>query len=316
MICGWVAYWARTEAPTSLGLVRLLLGLVILYDLLVLAGNGLVLPLFAPREAGGISVILNRDPVPELYRWLPATATTARLAFGLALGLALAFTVGLFTRLSGLLLVLLLAQLALMVPPADRGVDMLLRNAVLLLSLSPCGQALSLDAWRRSGSLWGDGRPAPAWARSLLVVQLTLLYSGAGMLKLASSWLPPDWSALWVALRDPAYARDDWPWLDRLFPLTQAATAITWLWEWGAPLILLAFWYRQTAERPGRLRAAFNRARVLELYLGVGALFHLGTHLGLNLGIFPFAVLALYPAAVAPSSWERLRPPRDAPPSP
>jgi hypothetical protein len=134
-------------------------------------------------------------------------------------------------------------------------------------------------------------------------VQLAILYTSAGMQKVASAWLPPDWSALWVALRDPHFQRGAWPWIDDLFVLTQAATAVTWLWEWLGPVILLAFWYRDTGDRPGRLRAIFLRYNVLAVYLGVGALFHLGTHLGLRLGIFPFAVLSLYPAAVHPETW-------------
>jgi hypothetical protein len=43
-----------------------------------------------------------------------------------------------------------------------------------------------------------------------------------------------------------------------------------------------------------------NRWAVAERYLLVGAAFHVGTHLVLRLGIFPFAMLALYPAAVHP----------------
>jgi hypothetical protein len=69
--------------------------------------------------------------------------------------------------------------------------------------------------------------------------------------------------------------------------------------------MLLAYWYRNTPDRPGRLRAWFNRVNFLHVYLLVGAIFHLGTHLSLQLGIFPFAVLALYPAAFRPDEWGR-----------
>ncbi|MCK6502340.1 HTTM domain-containing protein [Myxococcota bacterium] len=306
MIRWWVGLWDRREAPTSLAVVRILVGALILVDLLELARLDLVVPLYAPRPAGGMAGVLGRELVPELYRWLPATAQTATAAFWLAVVAAATFTAGLSTRLSAVVLLLLLAQLSLILPPADRGIDMLLRNALMVLAFSRCGAAGSVDARLRAGRWSGDGQPVPSWPRYLLVVQLAVLYTSAGMQKVASAWLPPDWSALWVALRDPHFQRGAWPWVDELFVLTQAATAITWLWEWLGPVILLAFWYRDTPGRPGRLRAAFRRYPLLALYLGVGALFHLGTHLGLRLGIFPFAVLSLYPAAVHPETWGAL----------
>ena len=45
------------------------------------------------------------------------------------------------------------------------------------------------------------------------------------------------------------------PW----FRVTQLATLGTWLFELSGLLLLLAFWYRHTRDRPGRLRAFFNR---------------------------------------------------------
>jgi hypothetical protein len=81
-------------------------------------------------------------------------------------------------------------------------------------------------------------------------------------------------------------------------------TAVTWVWEWSAPLLLLGFWFRETRLRPGRFRALCNRLNVVGLYLGIGAVFHLGTHAVLELGIFPWAVMSLYPAAVHPDRWQ------------
>ena len=73
----------------------------------------------------------------------------------------------------------------------------------------------------------------------------------------------------------------------------------------------------QRPDGPGRLRAWFNRHEVVGFYLGVGACFHVGTHLALQLGIFPFAVMSLYPACFPPDqiarAWRRLRPSAAAP---
>ena len=73
--------------------------------------------------------------------------------------------------------------------------------------------------------------------------------------------------------------------------------------EWAAPLLLLAYHYRDTRTRPaaGRSQPAGFRAG-----LQARVVFHVGTHLTMRLGIFPFAVLALYPAALHPDEWGAL----------
>jgi len=303
----WVGLWSRREAPTTLAVLRLSLGSLLLVDLLMTAQRGLVVPLYAPLHAGGLGDVLARHPVQELYRFLPATAATAELAFWTCTAAVACFTLGIFPRVAGLLALLLLAQLALPVPPADRGIDMLLRDALLVLALSRSGESLGLGARLRTGSWLGDGRPVPSWPRYLLVVQLVLLYASAGIQKVSLAWLPPRWSALYIAAHDPAFGRwDAVAWPAAAWHLSQAGTALSWLWEWSAPLLLLGFWYRDTADRPGRLRAFVLRWHLLGIYVGVGALFHLGTHLAMRLGIFPFGVLSLYPCFVHPETFAAL----------
>lgn len=303
----WVAMWDAREHPLALALVRVAMATVLLWDLVTVVRLDLVVPLFAPLEAGGIGNPLGRKAVPWLFTVVPPTAAGAQAAFFAAIGLTVSLLVGLFTRTSALLLVILLAQLSLVLPPADRGIDMLVRNVLFILVFAQSGAVWSVDARLRTGRFRGrpDAR-APAWPRYLLVAQLVVLYFAAGVSKVASSWTPfGGWSALYIAMRDPAFARIPQSWLDPLYPLTQAGTLATWLWEWGAPLLLVAFWFRATAARPGRLRAWFNRVPFVPVYLLVGAIFHLGTHLTLQLGIFPFAVLSLYPAAFRPDEIDR-----------
>ncbi|RME26444.1 MAG: hypothetical protein D6798_06715 [Deltaproteobacteria bacterium] len=270
MIRWWVGLWDRREAADSLAMVRAL--------------------------------------VPWLFTLAPPTADTASVAFWGAVVASAGLAAGIATRLSAVVLVLLLAQLALILPAADRGIDMLIRNTLLVLACSGAGRAWSVDARLRTGRWAGDRRPIPSWPRYLLVVQLVLLYGTAGMQKVASSWLPPDWSALWIALHDPHFGRfdADWTWSPGMYQASRLATAVTWVWEWAAPLVLVAFWARDTEGRPGRRRAALRRGHILALYAALGVVFHLGTHLLLRLGIFPFAVLSLYPALVHPDAWAGL----------
>lgn len=297
----WVALWDRRELPDTLALLRILLCAILLGDQLQVLDLGLVHALWAPADLGGIGDPLGSSPPPLLYRLLPASLASTSGAFAVWMGATILFGLGLFSRLTGILTVLLYAQLALVLPGADRGIDMLMRNALLLLALSPAGEAWSLDARLRAGR-WGGARvPRPAWARHLLVLQLGVMYFTAGVQKVSLAWLPMGhFSALYIVLHDPAVAStaalDLRPW----YPLTQIATAITMCWEWSAPLFLLSIWYRDTRTRPGRLRAWMNRLDFRTLYLLVGVAFHLGIHMTMHIGIFPWAMMALYVAAWHP----------------
>lgn len=315
MIAWWVRLWDRREVPAVLALLRLLIGGLLVWDLGLALWLDLVPTLWAPPEAGGLpSKLLQREVIPEVYRWFAPTAATARGLHALVLGAAALFGAGLFTRLSGVVLLLGYAQLALVLPLGDRGIDLMMRNVIAILLFSACGRTLSVDARLRTGSWWGDGALAPAWPRHLIVLQLVVMYWMAGVQKTALAWTPlGGYHALTIILQDPHIARYDFGWLMDWPLLGSVATATTHLFEWTAPLVLLAYHYRDTAERPGALRAFFNRWRVHQLWVAVGVLLHVGIALTMNLGIFPYAMLALYPAWFHPDelqgagAWLRAR---------
>ena len=75
--------------------------------------------------------------------------------------------------------------------------------------------------------------------------------------------------------------------------------------------MLLTWWFRATRTRPGRLRALFNRLDLRRWWMLVGVGLHVGIAATMALGIFPYAMLALYPAFFhpdeLPSRWVRGR---------
>lgn len=305
----WVDLWSRTEQPTTIALLRIMLAAIVFADQVAILQLGLVETLWAPADAGGLGDPMAVVPPPLLYRLFAATTTTTWVAFGLWVLSTLTFCVGLFSRLSGLLMVLLYAQFALILPGGDRGIDMLLRNALLVLALGGSGATLSLDARWRTGSWLGDGAERPAWPRYLLIIQLVIVYFTAGVQKVGIAWLPVGhFSALYIVLQDPAVAKTAGMDLSAWWHVTQFATATTMIWEWSAPLLLLAFYYRDTRDRPGRLRALFNRIDFRAIYLFIGVLFHVGIHLTMRIGIFPFAMMALYLCGYHPDELRRLWP--------
>ena len=81
----WVRLWDRRELPTMLALIRIFVGLVLFWDLALAQWLDLVPTLWSPSEVGGLpSRVLQRDPVPEVYRYFPATQETARTLHAVA----------------------------------------------------------------------------------------------------------------------------------------------------------------------------------------------------------------------------------------
>ncbi len=172
---------------------------------------------------------------------------------------------------------------------------MLLRNVMLLLLLSGSHRTLSVDARLRTGSWHGSGELVPAWPRRLVVLQLVVMYFMAGIQKTAIAWTPlGGYTALYIILQDPHIARFDPAWLDWASPLLRMGTAVTHIFEWTAPLVLVGFHLSATQERGGRLRSFVRRFKPHKAWIAIGVLLHLGIALTMNLGIFPWAMLACY----------------------
>ena len=303
---GWVAIWDRKEPPHVLAAVRILVALVLLVDLLQVYGFGLVEALYASSGDGGLARLGGREVKPLLYRWLPLESSTAWWSWGLAVASAAFFGVGWLTRVAGLVFVLASANLAVILPPTDRAIDILLRNMVLLLTLSASHRVWSVDAWLRYRAWAGNAALVPAWPRLLIIAQMCIMYFAAGAQKVGLTWTPVgDWSALYIILRDPAFAMVDVQLLDRFYGLTQVATVTTWLWEWCTPVAVYALWCRNTRTHSGRLRAWLNTHGFWYKWVALGAIIHVGIACTMRLGIFPFGVLALYPAFFPPDEWRR-----------
>jgi hypothetical protein len=299
----WVALWNRREGGESLALVRVSVGLVVLFDLAEVARFGLVEALWAPREEGAMSVATYAQPVSYLYRWVGASAEAAWLLYAGVVAAAVGLALGLFARFNALVLLLAYAELERLAPSADRGIDTLLRNVLCVLVFAGADATLSLRARVTTGRFLTDVQVL-ALPRYLIVAQLTLLYFSAGMLKQAASWhAGGGYAALFMVLHKPHVLRLQLPheWLVTAYPLLQAATLATVVWERAAIAVPILMWARATAER-GRVRAWLVRLRLFELWVTTGIMFHLSLAALLALGIFPWGCLALYPALARPTA--------------
>jgi len=304
LLRAWVALWDRREPATALAAVRIATAIVLLYDYAVVWRLDLIEALWAMPPDGYATGGAGRWAA----RWLGTDGASALALWRISMIALVCVATGTLTRVACVVAVLASAQLAHRAPDADRGIDGLIRIVLLVLALSRSHAIWSVDAW-----LWRKiGRPVPAeipaWPRYLLLLQLVWVYFSGGHNKTGWEWGPlGGFTALANALSDPHFARFDPGWVGAVYPLTRAATAATMAFELGAPLMLLFTYYAATADRPGRLRRLCNRLRLRWIWIGLGVAFHLGIALTLRLGIFPAAMLALYPVLLFPEEIARLQ---------
>ncbi|MEP7050233.1 MAG: HTTM domain-containing protein [Pseudomonadota bacterium] len=284
MIGRWVALWDRREAPTSLAITRLLVGLVLLFDLAQAKYTHAVEAAWSGPPLG-LAWGSQNTPQPFVAAWFGASPRTAEWLWWLALSCCVLFLCGALFRVSALLLSVILFQIGRFEPDAD-AIDQLLRIALPILALSGAHACCSVDAW------WAHkrGQPlctsVPAWPRYLLILQLLWLYFSAAHNRSDAAWYPwGGFSAVSNVLGDPHFARFPPGTFQGAYHLTQLGTAATMLFEGSAPLMLLWFW---------------RGSRVRWVWLALGVALHLGIAITMQLGIFPFGMLALYPVFVHP----------------
>jgi hypothetical protein len=303
----WQRLWDRREGAESLALIRMFVPLVILYDLVEVIRLGLVVPLWAPIEEGGMGPASYVEPAILFYRWFGASAHSAQLLVALTCCAALSLGLGVFARSSAAVLLFSYAQLGQLSPDADRAIDELLRNVLFVLIFASSSATLSLSSRIRSGRFRSDLQVA-AWPRYVIVAQLVLLYFFAGFYKQSASWsYAGSYEALFRILQQPHQVAHELPhWLlVAAYPLVQLGALATVLWERAAIGLPLLLFLRATRERGGLLRRWAERLHLLELWVATGIIFHLSLAVLLKLGIFPWGCLALYPALARPDTLVR-----------
>lgn len=286
----WVRAVERPVDARPLAAVRIAVCTVLLVDLVSVVQSGLATVVWRPAASGGLAV--------------PGWGYTHGL--GALVGADAGGVVALLLAVAGLLLGALgvlarpalftaafaLSQLAWLAPPSDRGIDRLLRVVLLVLAASPCDRAWRI-AGRAAASPTEQPRATiPAWPVDLLRFQWILVYTGAGAAKLLASagwWSGEGAPELARVLGDPVVGRfvfgpDTWP-------LLRALGATTIAFELAAPLL----WTR------------FGRA-----WCVLGITFHLATAITLDLGLFPYGMLAIYPILWQVGAVRGARAPLDA----
>jgi len=297
-----VAFLDRREPGEALAAYRVLLGLNVLWAVSSVWAPGLVPVLWLQPEDGGMR------PLQDGGSWLVGAlgGPTPEVVWALVVGTVVAsvfLVLGVASRLMALLCLQGFLAVAWINGHAGGSYDNLLTNALWLLVLARSDATASLTCRVRTGA-WRQATQVPAWPRWLVALQLVVMYTSTGLQKVSASWVPGgDSSALYYILQQPSWARGDFSWTAHVFPLTQAATLSVWIFEVGAPILLLFLWFRHTRDRPGRLRAACNRLDARSLFVAYGALMHIGIHVTMAVGPFSTVCLAMYACLFSGEEW-------------
>jgi len=299
---------STTEPATALAVVRILVGLVLLWDLVDIGLSGALGALWMPRSAGGMYVVTANGPLADL---IGTSVATIGPVYGATVTAAVLVVAGLGSRPAALVALLGANYLFSLSSVSGGGHDRVFSNTLFLLCFARADMTLSLRCWL-THRRWHDDTPVPAWPRYLLVYQLALIYTMTGVQKLGSVWWPMGgFLAVHYTVMLPHWARADWWWLAWLSPVTRAATALTWWWEALWFLVPAWLWLRATPEVGGRLRALAARFDLRTPFVVTGILMHGTIWLLLNLGPFSAVTLGLYPALYHPDelhrAWKRLR---------
>lgn len=294
---------SATESATVLALFRIGMGLSTLLTLGTVVVRGLVPVLWVDAADGGMRTL---GQVPWLVQVLggphpPVVWTLVTVA----LVSAALLVAGIGGRVTAFVTLQTASALTDINSHAGGSYDILLANGLWLVVLAGGDQTLSVTARWRTGRWWPlvQAWSVPRW---LAVWQLVLMYTTTGLQKLSAYWVPGgEASALYYILQQPEWQRRDMSWIAPWFWTTQVATTVTWLWEVGAPLWLVAVWYAYTPERGGAGRTWFRRLHVRGLFAAIGLMVHLIILLTMEVGPFSILSVCFYVVTASSAEWER-----------
>jgi hypothetical protein len=281
----WNDFFFAPISTASLGLFRIVFGAVVFLSVL---GTYPYRTLFY-TDSGIVSYDTMNHFFPGnpllYFRWLPAGDPGLRIFFLALLLFSVMLSVGLWTRLSSILVFLGILSLSNRNLFVDNAGDDLMRINLLILMFAPAGGAYSVDRWlriRRGKASPGAEHHSP-WAQRLLQLQLAFLYLETVYLKLpGSGWR--DGTAMYYALNYFELKRFSFKYL------------FYYLWQ-----IRLATYGVLVAELSAATLIWFRRFRYP--VLAVAILLHLGINLAMQFPVFQYVMIAsllnfIYPADV------------------
>jgi hypothetical protein len=281
--------WTQPIRAERLAAFRIGLAAVLLIDILLtylpnvdrFFGAG---TLGDPSALGRTGSVWSWDSVR--WNWSLLRGVESSNVFGVALGTwavaAGLLLVGLWTRVAAIVTWALAVSIHYVNPGIHNAGDTIRNIGLFYLMLCPCGAVWSIDAWRIRRQCGAPLFVHP-WPVQLMLIQLAVIYFFNGLHKLVS----PQWQSgevLYWVLANPMWSRWSYAQLPTPYLAAQLGAWITMIWELLFPLLIL-------------------RPRSRAVALCIGAAFHVGILVSMELGAFPLYMMCLY-LPFAP--WERL----------
>ncbi len=283
----WNAFWFSPVQTSTLALLRIGFGLIVLFwtislghDVLAFYSTDGIVPSQPDFGASG------EDGSWGLLGRFESDGAVIAL-YVVLLVAAICLTIGLGTRLAALLVFVGLISFSRRNPWVLNSGDALLHVIAFYFLIAPSGAALSVDRWLRARSRFWEFPLRSGWPLRLLQVQVSILYLTAAWDKTAgNTWR--EGSAVSYALRIGDLER---------FPVPSFVV--------DSLLISNALTYGTLAIELSLGVLVWNRVlRPWVLLLGVSL--HLGIDYAVRVGFFSYAVIALYLVFIRPetmSAW-------------
>jgi len=287
----WQSFWFTPADPFLLGLIRILTGWMLTYNLAVWS-----LDLNAFFSADGLQPLAAINELQAgrwifcFWKWIPDSWMWT--AHWICLTISVLFLLGVATRVTSILAFLITISYSQRVPVANFGLDQVLGMLCLYLAIGPSGAALSLDAWFRKKRLARKGLPStPVLSSSarvamrLLQLHLCAVYFWAGFSKLKG----PTWwtgEAMWNVLANAEYQTIDLTWMAWVPWLPFLIAHITIAWE-------ISF-----------ISLVWN-PRLRPLILTMGTLMHFGIGAFLGMWTFGLSMTFGYLSFADSAAWRR-----------
>lgn len=231
--------WFRKELPVTLGLFRVFFGLFLLLHFFAnfenwerLFGPDAVVPLARETE------LFWRT---HLSIFSYCNSTTLWIVYWLAVASSVAFTLGIWTRLSTLILYIVMDSCKLRNPWMMEGGEHVGIVVLFVLLLAPIGESFSLSTYKKSRKnpdLWPWGNRSTVWSLWLLRVLLSFVYGSSFYHKLTEVDHWRTGHALYNILLWEQHSRLISIDLIHYPPLTTSLTYFTLLIEFLAPILI------------------------------------------------------------------------------
>ena len=261
-------FWFEKRPATSLGLIRILFGLV---TLLSLTYNISDFSAFYTTEGFAFSenfpAQFNKVPfLDSLLHFL-----SPHILYAVLIVVMVFFTLGYKTRYLKFLQFILLVHFNEINLQVLNSGNLFATATSFYLMLSPCGESLSLDSLSARTT-----KKIPVWHLRLFQFQLVVIYLFSSLAKLPTTlWI--NGTALNFALRNGSFSRFNMDWI-------ASPPFVTSLLTWSFLFFLFSFpflmWFKD-----------FRKP-----LLAVGVFMHLGILVFMDVGWFSLFVLSVYPA--------------------